>query len=262
MKKFFSLLAVMALVVMASSSVWADAFATKKAYVTFSSEALTFNVKIYDFVADQAWDAYTGTEATSISFDTTGITLGSATPFNAMGQTIAIVSSNLTAQQAGTTVYMYTRNNSDTGAYKANAARTETWGTTEVTLFNGLARKGNTSTYQVGDLAPIKIKCAKSSEASTAALPADFWSLDASSGVRMVLDKNDSIFASYPDNAKVIGKSGATGGIWVGYGDSGYGTSDWYANEKVIIFFEAQFTNVMGGSEYGTETITFNQAVE
>jgi hypothetical protein len=262
MKKFFSLLAVLALVVMASSSVFADAFATKHAYVTFSSEALTFDVKIYDFVADKAWDAYTGTEATSIAFNTTGITLGSATPFNAMGQTIAIVSSNLTAQQAGTTVYMYTRNNSDTGQYKANAARTDNWDGTDVTLFNGLARKGNTTTYQVGDLAPIKIKCQKSSEASTAALPADFWAAGSSDGVRMLLDKNDSIFASYPDNAKVIGKSGATGGIWVGYGTNQYGTSDWYANEKVIIFFEAQFTNVMGGSEYGTETITFNQAVE
>ena len=256
MKKFFSLLAVLALVSMVSSSVFAAAFSTKHAYVTFSSEALSFDVKIYDFVADKAWAAYSGAEASAISFDTTGITLGSATPFNAMGQTIAIVSSNLTAQQAGTTVYMYTRNSVDTGNYKANAPRIDG----SDSLYSGLVRKGNTSTYQVGDFAPIKIKCQKSSEASTAALPADFWSAEMYDGVRMLADKNDSTFATAGDNAKAIGKSGATGGIWVGYGNDP--ATNWYVNEKVIIFFEAQFTNVMGGSEYGTETITFNQAVE
>lgn len=258
MKKFFSLLAVLALVSMVSNSVFAAAFSTKKAYVTFASEALSFDVKIYDFVANQAWDAYSGTEATSISFDTTGITLGSATPFNAMGQTIAIVSSNLTAQQAGTTVYMYTRNFVDTGNYKANAPRID--GTDS--LYSGLVRKGNTSTYQLGDYAPLKIKCQKSSEASTAALPADFWDAEMFNGVRMLADKNDSTFATAAEQTKSIGRSGATGGIWVGYGEDHGVTSNWYANEKVIIFFEAQFTNVMGGSEYGTETITFNQAVE
>lgn len=273
MKKVFSFLAVLALVVMSSSAVWAvTPFAQKTAKVTFgSAPALAFDVKIYNFDSTKTtWDQYT-TEADDIGFDTSDFTFGSSTPQLKNGTTFAKISSNLSAQSAGTTVYMYTRNKVVSGDYKANAFRSEKWGSTNVTLYNGLVRKGNTAAYTTGDLAPIKIKCAEKPATPPTANPTIVWAQSegdtgADSGVRLLLDMDDSIYSTYGPEAKVIGISGSNGGVWVGYGVPSEQSGDpynWYAKDKdVLVYFYTQFTNVAGGDEYGNAAITFSTVTE
>ena len=264
MKKVFSLLAVLALVVTMSSSVFADISIVKSAFASFSEVAMVFDVTLYEWEANKDYTTYTGDGADSVSFDLSGITLGNTTAQWASGDVFAKIHTNLAIQPAGTTVYMYTKNTTD-GDYKANAGRTSG----DDTLYSGLVKKGNTTTYQDGDLAPLFIKCKKVTDANEsykAAKPADFSAEEPYNGSRILADFSDSTFSTLPDNARVIGISGIDGGVWVGFGVPQGETGDaynWYAgSEDVIMFFGANFDHVISGSEYGTTTIKFVQTIE
>lgn len=264
MKKFISLLAVLALVATLSSSAFADVNIVKSAFASFAPVAMTFSVDLYEWESGKDFTTYTGTGVGSVSFDLSGVTLSNATAQWASGDVFAKISSNLSSQQAGTTVYMYTKNTTD-GDYKAKAGRTD--GTK--TLYSGLVRKEATATYQPGDYAPLFVKCKKISDANAdykSAKPADFSAEDPYNGSRILADFSDSDFSTLPESARVIGTSGANGGIWVGYGVPSGQTVDpynWYAgSEDVIMFFGANFDHVTGGSHYGTETIKFVQSIE
>lgn len=259
MKKFFSLLTVLTLTVFMAGSAFAEVNIVKSAFATFAEVALVFDVNLYEWVQNKDYTTYTGTGAESIAFDTSGITLGSDTPQWAGGTVFAKISSNLTTQQAGTNIYVYTKNTTATGDYKANAGRF----VDDMTLYNGLVRKGNTTTYQPGDLAPLFIKCKRVSDANTnykSALPANFSAEELYDGSKILVDYSDSNFGTLIDALKVIGTTGTNGGIWIGFGDIGI---NWYAgSEDVIMFFGALFDHVTGGSEYGTTTINFVQSIE
>lgn len=262
MKKVFSFLTVLALVCMASS-VWAASqpiSIVKSAFASFSAVDMVFDVTLYEWQSGKDYTTYTGTGADSIAFDTSGVTLANPTAQWAGGTVFAKVHSNLTSQQNGTTVYMYTKNTTNTDGYAANAGRKDG----DNTFYSGLVKKGNTSTYQDGDLAPLFVKCKKISDANESyksALPANFSAEKQFDGSRILVDYSDSNFEDLQDFARVIGKSGSNGGIWVGYGNDP--ATDWYAgNEDVIIFFGATFDHVTGGSEYGTNTIKFVQTIE
>lgn len=264
MKKVVSLLAVLALVGTLSSYAFADINIVKSAFASFAEVPMTFSVDLYEWVSGKDYTTYTGTGADSISFDVSGVTLGNITSQWASGDVFAKINSNLTSQQAGTTVYMYTKNTTATSDYKANAGRPD--GTN--TFYSGLVKKGNTTTYKEGDFAPLFVKCKKITEANESykdAKPADFSGEEPYNGSRILVDYSDTNFGTLPDNARVIGMSGVGGGVWVGYGVPQGGTdpSNWYAgNEDVIMFFGANFDHVTGGSEYGTTTINFVQSVE
>ena len=267
MKKVFSFLAVLALVVTVSSSVFAASqpiSIMKSAYASFAAVDMSFDVTLYKWVKDKDFTTYTGDGEDAIAFDTSGVTLANTSAQWAGGTVFAKISSNLTSQQPGTTVYMYTKNTANTDGYAANAGRTEG----SKTLYSGLVKKGNTSTYQPGDLAPLFVKCKKISDANESyksALPADFSAEEPYTGSRILADYSDTGFSDLADLARVIGKSGSNGGIWVGYGSDPQTApaTDWYAgNEDAIIFFGANFDHVTGGSEYGTNTIKFVQTIE
>ena len=263
MKKIFSLLTLLTLTVFMSTTAFADINIVKSAFASFSAVPMEFDVTLYEWVKDKDFTTYTGTGADSIAFDLSGVTLGNETAQWAGGTVFAKIHSNLSIQQDGTTVYMYTKNTTD-GEYKANAPRTETWETTTVSLYSGLVRKGNTTTYQAGDYAPLYIKCKKVTDANTSyksALPADFSGEQHYDGSRILADYSDSNFSTLADLARVIGISGTNGGIWVGYG--GDPAANWYSGiEDVIMFFGANFDHVTSGSEYGTTTINFVQSIE
>ena len=67
---------------------------------------------------------------------------------------------------------------------------------------------------------------------------------------------NDFSSSATPDLEYM--KIATANGIWVGYGAS------WenYSTEDCVLFFGAQFTNVLGGDTFGTNTIKFNTVVE
>ena len=264
MKKVFSSLAVLALLVTAGSSAFADVNIVKSAFASFAEVAMVFDVTLYEWQSGKDFTTYTGTGADSVSFDTSGVTLGNTSAQWASGDVFAKISSNLSSQQAGTTVYMYTKNTTD-GDYKAKAGRTDG----SKTLYSGLVRKEATTTYQPGDYAPLFVKCKKISDANESyksAKPADFSAEEPYNGSRILADYSDTGFGDLPESARVIGTSGANGGVWVGYGVPSGQTVDpynWYAgSEDVIMFFGANFDHVTGGSHYGTETIKFVQSIE
>jgi hypothetical protein len=263
MKKFFSLLAVLSLVTMASSSLFADINIVKSAFASFDEVAMVFDVHLYEWVPDKDFTTYTGDGLDAVAFDVSGVTPGNESAQWASGDVFAKIHSNLSSQQSGT-VYMYTKNTT-AGDYQAKAGRTSG----EDTLYSGLVRKGNSSTYQAGDFAPLFVKCKKISDANESyktTKPADFSAEEPFNGSRILVDYSDSTFSTLPDNARVIGMSGVNGGIWVGYGVPSGQTGDpynWYAgSEDVIMFFGANFDHVMSGSEYGTTTIKFVQTIE
>lgn len=287
MKKFFSLLAVLALICMAGTAfaITPSAIGTaKKAYVTFTAPGIDFQVKLYDWVsgADFA-TGYTGAEATSISFSTDTVVLGTKEASWAKAKTFAKISSNLTALPAGTKVFMYTDNTKAdyTGPYKALATRSESWGSYNVALYGGLVKKGVTSTYKAGDLQLLHVLCKKvGTGAGTAgiyqnSLP-DISSLSVyGDGRRRLVDIHDTIGTETFDHVTdtgtytswkewIIGTSGLDGGIWVGYGhENSDPDTNWFAGETdVIVFFAGEFRSAIGGGEYGTENITFATITE
>ncbi len=264
MKKLFSLLTVLTITVFMAGTAFADVNIVKSAFASFSEVAVVFDVDLYEWVSGKDFTTYTGEGAESISFDLSGVTLGNTTPQWASGNVFAKVHTNLAIQQPGTTVYMYTKNTGE-GEYQAKSGRPSD----EDTLYSGLVKKGNTTTYQEGDFAPLFVKCKKISDANTSyksAKPADFSAEEPFNGSRILVDQGDTTFAGLPDNARVIGKSGIDGGVWVGFGVPQGQTGaayNWYAgNEDVIIFFGANFDHVVSGSEYGTTTISLVQTIE
>ncbi len=258
MKKLFSLLTVLTITVFMAGTAFADVNIVKSAFASFSEVAVVFDVDLYEWVSGKDFTTYTGEGAESISFDLSGVTLGNTTPQWASGNVFAKVHTNLAIQQPGTTVYMYTKNTGE-GEYQAKSGRPSD----EDTLYSGLVKKGNTTTYQEGDFAPLFVKCKKISDANASyksALPANFSAEELYDGSRIVADYSDSNFATLQDFMRVVGTSGVNGGLWVGYGNDP--ATNWFVNEDVIMFFGATFDHVTAGSEYGTTTINFVQSVE
>ena len=257
MKKFFSLLAVMALVVMASSSVWAAALAQKAARVTFTAAAIQFDVALYHWGGSGSYETGQAT-ATQINFVPSDVTLGTVTPSTSTSSDYALITSNLSQQPANTHVYVYTDNVNNSSDFKAKSPSTTADG------YNGLVRKGNGDTFVDGDYATVITKCVAVSSANanynTTNGPRDaVFDYDGqSSGDRWLADKSTTGFNS---QANVIGKGGVGGGIYIGAENSSYATN-WYSTEQVVMFFRAIFHSVNGGDEYGTDTIKFNQVVE
>lgn len=269
MKKIFILLMALSVTIFLLETAFAvDPISTKTAKAMFGdAETITINVNLYDFVANKDWDTYS-TTVDEISFTTTTITLGNATPQWATGKTFAKLTGDLRAQSDTTKIYMYTRNKT-AGPYQAKTPRINEG---SVSAYNGLVRKGHTETLQPGDYAAIKIICKRKSQAVKTAYPTDFTA-SFGSGMRYLLDKDDSNFNSLivnNDCHAVIAKggNGTTGGFWVGCNDGGDWTNWWTGKadgsgtEDLIIFFSAQFDHVTGASEYGTTTITFSTETE
>ena len=261
MKKVFSLLAVLAVTVFMASSVWAAGteFAKKAARVTFTAQALTFDVSLFTWKG--SGDYETGqTAATQITFTPSDVTLGTTAVSESISKEFALITSNINQQAANTTVYVYTDNKNNTTdfvAVSSNPATTDG--------FNGLVRKGQSATYVDGDYAPILTKCLKVSSAtanyatSDGPRAASFSTSSQSSGDRWLQDKSTP---NFNDDENIIAKGGTQGGIYVG--NSSFGAANnWYSGaEKVVMFFKGFFHSVNGGDEYGTDSITFKTAVE
>lgn len=251
MKKVFSLLAVLAVTVFMASSVWAALPVAQKAYANFAAEDLSVGFELYTHQDGKDYTFGEGgnynTTVNDIQFDTSKVLVGTTTASFAPGTVFARVTSNLTKQKASTTLYMFTRNSTTAGDYKAKYS--------DNTKYTGLIRKGNTTTYAAGDNAPIEMHFAKVSVAPTTYPTSMSQDADAY-GDKYLADRAASDFTT--DNA-TIGKSGVTGGIWTG---NAAGDVKHYTAEDVIVFFGARFDNVFAGDEYGTECINIVTSAE
>lgn len=257
MKKFLSLVAVMALVAMVSSTVFAAPYSTQKARAIFTASAVEFTVNLHHWGGSGSYASQPA--ATAINFDAADVTLGTVNVSSSVSKDYALIHSNLNQQPANTVVYVYTNNKSTatTNTFVAVSSGTSTG-------FNGLVRKGQSSTYVDGDYAPIITKCVTVSSANinfnTAAGPkaATFLNNDQYEGDRWLADKST---AGFVNSENIIGKGGVGGGIYIGNHNPAT-NPNWYSAEDVVMFFKANFNSVNGGDEYGTDTITFNTVVE
>ncbi len=259
MKKVFSLLAVLALVCMATNVVWAvDPVvpAVQKAYAVFADTTaleVDFDLythqpgKTYTFTGEENAN-YTSTVA-SIQFDLSTVTPGK-TYFNneqpdfAKGTVFARVKTNAAQKKAGTNILMYTKNKIDSTDYQVKYTNPD--------QYQGLIRKTNTTTFATGDNAPIEMKFYTKTDAPTT-YPTTM-SINANAGNEKYLA--DQSQTNYTTAESKIGQSGQAGGIWGG-NDNG----DWYGSD-MIIFFGAWFKTVFDGDEFGTETINIVTSAE
>lgn len=266
MKKVFSLLAVLALVCMASS-VWAattnTSYGVKIASVTFRTEAISFEATLYDWVSGKDFTTYSGTGVGVIGFNVPNtFVLGTTEEQIVPAKTIAKITHNLTQQPVGTTIYIYTDNKNATGDFKANAPILD--GSTE--YYGGLVRKGNTSTYVTGDIADLYMIIRTPTEANTdernykTTLPT-FTEQYPTIGYKKMIDISDTNFSSYTTAQRVIGVSGTNGGIWH-YANDSWVNDKFTGSDAAIIFFGAGFRNVLSGDIFGSSTITFATVTE
>lgn len=294
MKKFFSLLAVLALVSMVSSVVWAaEVLPTPKtAYAEFGEGEINITVDLYSLPDTYTTNYYQNINSGSVDriefkIDN-NFTLGSQTVYQSTATVFAKIKTNLTTMGGASSnknLYMYTSNKTNTPTnYKVNGdgnRRTEQWGDIYYKFCNGLIRKDGKATKDAGstasdycdsgDYATIKMQFIKAEDADAEGkrytktnLPdvyhQDEWSLK---GLKNLFDINDRQVSGESlvsiKNMSLIGKSGLTGGVYCGQ----EGANIWYSGSKdVIIFFGAEFVNVVGGDTYSTNTIQFEYSAE
>ena len=95
-------------------------------------------------------------------------------------------------------------------------------------------------------------------------LPTEWPSWEPRDGVRRLFDKSNSDWSTKKTSMDVViagsvGTGGETRGTWF-YGPDTYGIQ--FTTEDVVMFFGAQFKEVLAGETYGTNTITFNIDIE
>ncbi len=298
MKKVVSLVLALALATTLGSSSWAATTATSyaklKAYAVFGAVDLQFNVSLFNYDSSKSFiNGYSGTQATEINFavdqDVNGnaIVLGSATEQYAKAGQIAFVESNLAAVAAGTKIFMYTDNKNGTNGYKTFIPRTQvmTYGGADHThvsygaLVKKDAQSSQTTAYTDGDIQGVRVRVMKASVAQNGddntQKITEYPNLYADdtlfgNGKRTLIDINDTIdnvassanLETESSKNWAIGRSGAGGGVWIGYGEYAGVSSNWFANEKAVIFFNVAYNNLVGGSRYGTEMIQFATVTE
>ncbi|MBO7610941.1 MAG: hypothetical protein J6T23_01885 [Elusimicrobia bacterium] len=249
MKKFFSLLAVFALVSMAGTAFAAPTAEgdPKTALATFTGGSISFSADLY------TWNStYTGGTATNITWNTTGIELGSSTEQFKCADVYALIQSTITAASGKVWVYQDNQNNSDT-RFKVADDKPRHDGTE--TLFSGLVRGNSGGGDGDGNFAPLAAFYKPLSEAKTGikTLPTQFPpSGEGSYGVYWFKDVHDSNYT--PKESYTLVATSA--GNFVGFGAPDF------VKEPVVMFFGAKFKNVLGGDTYGTNSITFVSEIE
>lgn len=253
MKKVFSLLAVLALVCMAGTTFAATLDSTttglqpKTAIATFADNGtIEFSADLYTWTGN--YDQRSS--ANQITWTTTGITLGSSTGQWKNADVYCLVSSTITTKTG--VVYVYTDNKNNTSPYTAT--------TSESNYFNGLIR-ADSNGGAPKNFAPIKCWYAKLSDAkaqydATKGQPT-INNSSPSYNTRNLNDIGTVAPAQYPfvPGENIMANKD---GNFVGTPASGYD----YTTEDVVIFFGAEFTNVLGGDSFGTTTIKFATVTE
>lgn len=247
MKKVFSLLAVLALVCMGSTAFAAFTGETKKALATIDATGqVEFSVNLYDW--ESTYSAATSTD--TIHWDNTNtLTLASDTEQFLCANVYALIKSTITTMN--TKILIYQNNKANTDGHVAVSSRN----VSGVWRYDGLVDTTGTK------YATLSYRCRTLTDAKAiTTLPNKWPSWQPYDGVRVIYDKNNSDWATQAASEYVVigGINAAGGGTWVGSGD--WGTT--YTKEDVVMFFGAQFKNVLSGESYGTNTIKFNTVVE
>ncbi len=244
MKKVFSLLAVLALVCMASS-VWAQNFATKAAVASFESAGeVSFSATLYKFTGQASqYTNPTSAESTGITWDISTIPLNSSTRHWQAANVYCLIKSTITTASGRVVIYQDNANNDDD--YKDTTATPQP----------GLVKKNSGGGSNL-DFQYMSVKLSSATSNCVTSQP-NFDRANASwqdpYGSRGFKDL--SVITTSPSQADLeyitIAKST---GIWDG--------ASFFNPGDNVLFFGAEFKNILGGDSYGTQTIKFATQVE
>jgi hypothetical protein len=245
MKKFFSLAVVLALVCMAGTSFAADfTSSTKTAVASFTGGEVAFSANFYQW--EGTYEVKTPAE--NITWNTSGITLGSSTKQWKNSEVYCLVTSAITS--ASGEVYIYTDNKNNTDSkYIATSS--------ESGYYSGLVREnsGGGAPQNFADLQCFYCKLSDAKTTYNTAQPV--INGGSAYGTRNLADKGstDVTWPYVPADNIVSNRNGN----FIGIGEGGV---KHYINEDIVIFFGAGFTNAIGGESFGTNTVTFKSNVE
>ena len=235
MKKVFSLLAVLALVCMASSA-WAAVSLTKASIANFSSQGeITLNFTFKAISDDSTKD--------NIEWDVEHIALKQENPSWTTATVYAEISATIT--KANGAIYMYQNNTDSNSVYKSTAPRTESDGTKHSGMVNKVTQGG-----EYRGFVPMVYQITATKETP------NFGSNPTNvSGTRYFSDQADSTYVANGDYITIAN----VGGLVDGYnangtlrniGNSGY------------MYFGGLFKNIYGGDEWGTDRIKIVSSAE
>ena len=246
MKKVVSFLAVLAVVVMMSSAVFAVTFSTNTALASFEDAgSVEFSAQLYKFTG--AATEYSAPEAVdSITWDVSDIALNSDEEQWKTSQVYCLIKSTITTAGGRVVIYQDNANNDDD--YKATATGTKA----------GLVKKG--SGGGEGNILDFQYMSVKFSSATTYCVTAqpNFQRTEESSwsdpyGSRGFKDLSD--ITTTPSAADLDYITIANNkGIWDG--------NTFFNKGDNVLFFAATFKNILGRESYGTQTIKFSTQVE
>ncbi len=252
MKKVFSLLAVLAVTVFMASMVYAQTFATKSATASFESAGeVSFSATLYKFTGQASqYTNPTSAETEGIAWDISTIPLNSSDKHWQASNVYCLIKSTITTASGRVVIYQDNAHNSD--EYKDS--------TTNPTA--GLVKKnsggGSNLVFQYFS---CKLEGTDGAKTKYVSSQPNFQ--------RQAPNYNDPYGSR---GFKDIGEIGTTpsdadlayitiaksSGIWDGTSDG----SDWFNPGDNVLFFGAEFVNILGGDSYGTQTIKFATQVE
>ena len=242
MKKLFSLMAVLAVTVLMSSSVWAETFATKGALASFESAGeVSFSATLYKFTGQATqYSSPTSAESTGITWDISTIPLNSSTEHWQAANVYCLIKSTITTASGKVIIYQDNANNDD--EYKATTGDKRA----------GLVKKGSGGGSNL-DFQYMSVKLSSATTYCVTSQP-NFQrqapSYEDPYGSRGFKDRSDSDFDA-DDSYLILAKSG---GNWDG--------ATWFNPGDNVLFFAATFKNILGGDSYGTQKIIFATQVE
>lgn len=240
MKKVFSLLAVLALVCMATSA-WATdtviTALTKTSVADFSQQgAVTLELSLFKVSDDSA--------VSTIDWDVANIPLNQATENWTTSTVYATLNATVTKNNGA--IYMY-QNNKAAGTYHAEYPRHE--GNPSKEKYSGLVNKATQGGDDRGFI-PLVYQIT-----ATKAAPSFGTTPTSVTGTRYFTDQGDDEFDI------VYSTIANNGGLVDGYLSDGTTLRNIGSNTGYM-YFGGKFSNVRGGDIYGTSTIQFVSHVE
>lgn len=238
MKKVLSLVALIAVAIMLSSTVWAAPIQlTKEAYAFFEG-TVAFSADLCLWQAGAGYDVKTSTDA--IWWDPSGIELKKAQEQWKTAESYCLISSTITTE--GAKVYVYTDNQNNSDIYIATAP--------SLGNYRGLV-KANSKGGE-GNFAPVNCLYCSTTTATSNYKDNKPTIVASQIDARILFDCGDTGFdAAFKDTNCIVADDNGN------YASSGGDIVDGRVNEDVVMFFGAGFTNVKGGQKYGTTKITF-----
>ena len=239
MKKFFSLLAVLAVTVFMGSTVFAapkTIGSVVSSIANFSGAGeVSFSMDLKKISDDTSVD--------SIQWDVANIPLGVDATDWTTSTVYAVISATVT--KANNAVYMYQDNKNGT-SYVAVSSRTESG----KGIYSGMVNKATQGGDYRGYIPMVFCSTTTKSTPNFGTEPEDV------AGTRYFIDKSNTDFADQTNYITIANTGGLVGGVTSGGDCFNIGSNTGY------MYFGGLFKNILGGDDWGTDSINIVSTIE